>query len=387
MAVPQYAIVFEAERLRRERDELVGELRVFCKLPGAKTVNGTLATADFNFSSLRARQDRAKFLSTRARTKEEIDWYALLEEFTQGVFEKEREGAPSVDLRTIERPVPDEILINGLAFPRRHPSILFGDGGSAKSYTALWLAGELVKSGMNVALFDWELCGEDHRDRLERLFGEMMPKIQYVRCEKPLVHEVDRLARIVNEKQIQFAIYDSVAFACDGPPESAETAGKYFRALREINCGSLHVAHNTKGENNDQKPFGSVFWHNGARSIWYVQASERLEGDPTLQVGFHHRKSNLGSKYPTVCYRLEFHPTQTIFVRERTEDNADATAKLSVRQKMVFLLKRGSLTFEEIAEQVDATSETVRKTAQRDRNSFICLTGGRVGLKDVSYAG
>jgi hypothetical protein len=31
--------------------------------------------------------------------------------------------------------------------------------------------GHLDQAGMRVGLFDWELAGEDHRDRLERLFG------------------------------------------------------------------------------------------------------------------------------------------------------------------------------------------------------------------------
>lgn len=380
----QIGIVFEAERLRRERDELIGELRVFCHLPGARTVNGTLATADFNFSSLRARQDRAKFLKERARTNGDIDWYALLEEFVQGVFNTEREGDPAVDLRSVPKPTADEISIHGLAFPRRHPSILFGDGGSAKSYTALWLAGELVRSGMKVALFDWELCGEDHRDRLERLYGEMMPEITYCRCEKPLHHEVDRLQRVVREKQIQFAIYDSVAFACGMAPEMAEAAGKYFMAVREINCGSLHIAHQTKGEMGDQKPFGSVFWFNGARSIWYAQANERLEGDNKLQVGFIHRKNNLGQKHPSVGFRIEFHDRRTIFTPEAIQENADAAAKLSVKQRMFQILKSGSLTFDEIGDQIGASAETVKVTAYRERSRFIVLSGGRVGLVDVT---
>ena len=53
-------IVFDLDRVRRERNELVGELSVSCGLPGSQTVgaNESLAIADFNLSSLRARQDR-----------------------------------------------------------------------------------------------------------------------------------------------------------------------------------------------------------------------------------------------------------------------------------------------------------------------------------------
>src|SRR5262249_41538434 len=161
---------------------------------------GMLSSADLNFSSLRARQDRAKFLKDRANTNGAVDWFALVEEFCQNVFEAERTGDPAVDLRMLPRPERgDDIRIEGLVFPRRHPSILFGDGGAAKSYTALYIAGVLAQRGLNVALFDWELCGEDHRDRLERLFGPDMPAILYARCERPLVSETDRLRRIVRQ--------------------------------------------------------------------------------------------------------------------------------------------------------------------------------------------
>ena len=31
----------------------------------------------------------------------------------------------------------------------------------------------------------------------------------------------------------------------------------YFRAVRQLGIGSLHVAHIRQGDNNDQRPFGS----------------------------------------------------------------------------------------------------------------------------------
>src|SRR5688572_10760053 len=266
LEMPGYATVFEADRLRRDRHELIGELTVRCGLPGARAINGILSTADFNFSSARARQDRAKLLKDRAHTNGEPDWQGLLEEFCQRVFEAERTGDPAIDLRELSRPAPDdEYRVDGLIFPKRHATILFGDGGSAKSYTALHLAGRLSQTGVVVGFFDWELGGEEHRDPLERLFGSSMPRILYVRCERPLSSEVDRICRIVREHRIQYGIYDSVTFASDGPPEAAEVAGRYFRAVREIGCGSLHIAHVNRSEENDKKPFGSAFWHNGAR--------------------------------------------------------------------------------------------------------------------------
>src|SRR5262245_32488918 len=299
--VPTCGVIFEADRLRRDHNELIGELTVRCDLPGAQSVNGCLNIADFNFSSLRARQDRARLLRERAQTNGTVDWFGLLEDFCQRVHQAEREGNPAIDLRTVARPERDDINIEGFVFPRRHVSIVFGDGGAAKSYTGLYIAGNLALRGLKIGLFDWELCGEDHRERLERLFGSDMPQIFYCRCERPLTAETDRLRRIVREHQIDYAMYDSVAFACDGPPEAAEVAGRYFRAVREIGCGSLHIAHVNKSEENDRKPFGSSFWHNGARSTWFVQGVASGE-DSTLRLGFYNRKANLGPLQPALSF-------------------------------------------------------------------------------------
>ena len=71
---PTSGIMFDVNHLRRDRHELIGELTVTCTLPGAKTVNGEiLSTGDFNFSSIRARQDRAKLLAMRAHTNGQFD--------------------------------------------------------------------------------------------------------------------------------------------------------------------------------------------------------------------------------------------------------------------------------------------------------------------------
>jgi hypothetical protein len=76
LSLPQIGVVFEVDRLRRERNELVGELCVRCVLPGARTVDGSLSIADLNLSSARARSERARLLAERANGRD-LDWIAL----------------------------------------------------------------------------------------------------------------------------------------------------------------------------------------------------------------------------------------------------------------------------------------------------------------------
>lgn len=381
LSLDEYAAEIEVDRLRRSSSgELIGELFVRCALPGVQSFDGTMSAADFNLSSARARAERGRLLEKKSENLS-IIWESHLEELCQRVIFAERKGKPAVDLRTLPRPAPDDsIKIEGLVFPRRHPSIIFGDGGTAKSYLALFIIGTLAQQGMRVGLFDWELDEDDHRDRLERLFGEDMPEIYYARCGKPLMYETDRLARIVADERLEFVGYDSIAFACAGPPESAESAGQYFRAVRQIGIGGLHIAHITKSDGGDQKPFGSVFWHNGARATYFVQLSNESPDGRTISIGLFNRKANLGKLQQPTGFDIEFAPEGTYFTRSNPADNPDLAETMSLSHRMRHLLRSGSLPFDEIAETLGAKPETIKRTVRRGKKMFTVIEGGKVGL-------
>src|SRR5262249_8924880 len=97
VTLPGFDTTLEADRLRRDRGELIGELSVRCGLPGGIAVNGYLSVADFNFSSTRARTERAKLLKERAKTNGQPDWLSALEDLCQRVIQAERTGDPPVD--------------------------------------------------------------------------------------------------------------------------------------------------------------------------------------------------------------------------------------------------------------------------------------------------
>lgn len=233
LAVPDIGVTLEIDRLRCEHHELIGELCARCDLPGARTVDGSLSIADLNVSSARARTDRAKLLAARANAGD-LDWAGLVEEFCQRVLQADRAGQPAVLLGKPDPSYREDSMIDvdGLVLPRYHPSILFGDGGTCKSYIALRVLSKLAEREIPVLYLDWEFDRQEHEYRLGQLFPDGRPAIWYVRCERALIHEVDRLRRIVRENNIQFAVYDSAAYACSGPPESAEVAGYYFRGVR-----------------------------------------------------------------------------------------------------------------------------------------------------------
>jgi len=365
-----YELQFAADRLRWDRDELFGQLSIACGLVGARTFDGSVSVGTFNFSSTRARRDRAKELAERVRASK-IDFVGMLEEVCQRILEAERRGEPALILRDVPIPDPDdEYNVDEFRFPKRHGTIVFGDGGTAKSYHALYTGGVLAQRGLRVALLDWELDAGAHRQRLERLFGAAMPDVRYVRCDRPLVYEIDRLRKIVRDERLDFAVFDSIGYACPGPPESAEHAMSYFRAVRQLAIGSLHVAHVRQGENNDQRPFGSTFWHASARSTWFIKLAATAPDGRQLTIGLFNRKANLSALRPAVGFEVTFETDRTVFSRVAVADVTELAESLPLWQRMKSALTRGPLTLARLADELGANVDTLDRTVRRKSGMF-----------------
>lgn len=363
-------IMLDIDRLRRAGHELIGELGVACDLPGARTVDGYLSIADLNLSSATARGTRAKLLAERSQAPD-IDWPGFVEELCQRTIAAERSGAPATPLHTFERSTADAMYdVDGWPWPRAHPMITFADGGGLKSYLALYGAGVLSRCGVRVGYADWELSGGDHRDRLERLFGPDMPTIHYFRCDRPLVDEADRLRREVHRLDLEYLVCDSAGFGTAGPPEAAEHALAYFRAVRQIGVGSHHLAHINRSENSDQKPFGSSFWHNSARATWFAKVAATSANGQRLTVGLFNRKSNLTRLHPAVGFQFTFDNERTMVERVNLADVEDLAGQLPLWQRVAHLLKNGDgqpRTIAEIAEALNAKPDTVKKATSPGR--------------------
>lgn len=388
--LPTLGIGFDVHRLRRDRHELIGEVTVHCRLAGARVVKGTdiISSAAMNWSSHRARQERAGYLRSRSNAPD-VDWQGLLEECAIRVLDAEHAGTPVVSIRDIpEREYEPTVTIAGIPWLLQHPQIIFADGGSLKSYLALYVLGQLSIRGYRVLLVDWELDGMDHRTRLRRLFDGDLPDVHYLRADRPIGDLTEHVRAIVQRERIDFTVYDSIGVAVGGAPESAELANAYFRSLRRIGGGSLSLAHITKnGEHADQRPFGSTFYHNGARATWHLRAVDQDGDAPTIAV--HNRKANMGRLHPAVGLTFRFAPDRGPIRIEGADlaDHADLAARLPLWQRMRDLLRRGAKTTGEIAEALDVDPAAVRQTLGRRRLMFTRTSGdgemARIGLVDL----
>lgn len=380
-------IEIEVDGMRRVSGALKGEVIVRTNLRGADTNDGVLSAEDLNLSSSRARSSFGKHLAERSKVSD-FDWIGLVEDFCVRVLAAEKSGEPSVILSDVPKPKPDSgLAVGDLKLLSRQATIIFGDGGTAKSYLALYVAGRLAQDGATVAFFDWELDAPDHRDRLERLFGLPMPRIHYARCSRALVYEADRLRRIVREQKIEFAVFDSIAFACDGPPESAEVAGRYFQALRQLGTiGSVHLAHVTKAlEGADQRPFGSTFWHNGARATWNVKLDDSDTDQGIVKLALHNRKANLGPRQRSIGFELEFGTERTFIDPINPGNVPELAVGLTLQERLIGCLQAGPKSRDWIAAALDDVKEdSLRKTINRARKkgTVIEFQDGKIALQE-----
>ena len=379
--VPECLSAFDLERLYRDRNETWGELVVSCRMAGARTFNGNLFSGNINLSSPWRRRDVVTHLKDRANTKgNDPDWGAFLDELSARVIAAERAGEPPQLLSTFDRPKPDDMFdLEGIVLPRRHASIVFGDGGTFKSYLALFIGGCLAQQGVKVLFADWELDAPDHRERLQQLFGSELPQVYYRRYQRPLIDEAEGIRRFIEQTGVEYVICDSVGFAANGAPESAEAATTYFQAVRQFGAGvgSLHLAHVTKPKEDaadPTKPFGSVFWHNSARSTWFVKRTTDTSDGDTFSLALIHRKANLGSLRPPVGLQITFEHDRANLRRIDIAEVEEFARGLPVPLRVRQALKGGARTVAELVEEVGGRRDTIEKESE----ALIGLAGAGV---------
>jgi hypothetical protein len=265
------------------------------------------------------------------------------------------------------------------------PTIWYGNGGDGKSYMAL-AAGLSIHTGqallgieptqrLRVALLDWEADAWTHHQRMRALTPDVdLPDLLYVACHGlPLSAQVDRLKAVIDKHQIGFVIVDSVALACDGPPEESGAAMDFFNALHRLQVGSLLIAHvNRSGDPG--RPFGSAFWHNMARLTWHFRKGQ-LAAD-ALIVTLTNHKNNTGPQAKPLSFRLDFTGGQTTISPVGAVAHCD-DEPATLRGRLINALRGGALTYDELAERLDAPADTIRRTVARQTSIFTVLKNQR----------
>ena len=140
--------------------------------------------------------------------------------------------------------------------------------------------------------------------------------------------------------------------------------------------GSLHIAHFNKSDTGDQKPFGSSFWHNGARATWNVKTADQAPGAGELSIGLYNRKVNTGPLRAAVGFHIAFGDSRTTIARVDPRDVEELAVSLPLWQRVASELRAGPQTYAQLAESLgDAKVDSIVKATKRKGNVFTKVAG------------
>jgi hypothetical protein len=310
----------------------------------------------------------------------DIPWNDILTQLTEKMLDIARRGEPVIEIWPHE---DDTLSPSYLVEPFlyiNHPTVVFGDYGSCKSLFALVIIyiaqlpysdntfGMIPRKVPTRCLYlDYEDDQNSFRKRwscLDRGFGRGDMPITYKRMTTPLADSVEQVKRAVDKCEAELLIVDSLGPAARGNLNDPEPAIRYHAALREIGITSLTLAHCAKESLSKKRTiFGSVFFTNLARSVWECKAEQESGGNETF-VSLKQTKANLSKLHPTLGYKFTFSESSIELSKvDLLETNLSGQLPLTLR--ILNLLKSEPLTAREIAEELDAATESVGVTLNR----------------------
>lgn len=379
---PSGLIHFDFEAIEKRRHSFETELTI--------SLNGTGADSY---------SQRINLLSSSARTEMRRDldelygktwgWTAILNRAIQQVRTAYASVDHALDAATMEVVPGQELFLVDSLLPFNSPTIMFGDGGSFKTYIAISLALHCAIGRdwfgattpcLPVIYVDYEGTPQSFALRKSRLLAGMgIPELPYESLYywpgrgMPLRDHVEALHRKIHDTGAVLVIVDTVGTACGGKPEDAEVALDYFRAVARLGVTTLNLAHITK-KGEDQYPFGSVFWHNEARRTWYINRVQEEEL-PDLDIGLYCRKVNDGPKPRPQALSVHFKdPYGAVSIsRARFSDIPELQGKLPPHIQIESVLTE-AMTEAMIAEATNLSVSTVNRTLKGHPRLFL-VTG------------
>jgi hypothetical protein len=369
---PDYPVHVYMSRLHESRDRLNAETMI-------TYTNGTsrpaiLKQQTWNLLAGRTQVQLAKELALRIN---EVPWESLLEQACQLTIRTFRLGEPVVSLEPCEQDAPSQFLLNPLLYVA-NPTVIYGPGGSMKSYFALY-CGMLLASGVSanglyhsgdsrkVLYLDYEMTAPDLRGRTKWLRAgdaRLTSTPDYRRCFRPLADEVTELRKVIIEGAYEVLIVDSLSLAAGGAElEKAEAPQRFNAALRTLAVTSLLIGHTPKDRESvpeERTLYGNVFFRNLARSVWEVRK------DGTV-LGLFHRKNNLGPELPAFGLHLGIDNDLGLCTWDHAElsDEPELRKALSVPAQLSCLLKQQAYTTNQLLELVEGKADTIRRNLQR----------------------
>jgi hypothetical protein len=360
---------------------------------------GHIHQSRINLTSTQGKNGLIKVLRT---ANEAIDWDSIVETFCKATLEMHREGEPFQFIGN--RPLSGGVKYRLWPIcPEGMPAIVFGEGGTGKSFVAL-LAAILVQSGNstiglhpaqgNVLYLDYETSAETQNERVKAICaGLEIPEqmIGYRYCYHPLAEDVETLQEMCGSKGIQFLIVDSLGAACGGDPSDPDLAIRMFNAMRQLHVSSLlidHVAKNTM-QGQSVSPYGSVYKTNLARSVWHIKPTERTEANHT-HVALYHKKVNFGPLRDALGFDLMFQNddheqlTAVRFNSFAVKNDPELMKNLPIRKQIMACLEGRRMNLADLCVELDTTPHLLSPRLSELKKSKVLGSWGELwGILDL----
>jgi DNA-binding transcriptional ArsR family regulator len=288
-------------------------------------------------------------------------------------------------------PEPRGYVIGGLV-PEAHTTVIYGDGGVAKSTLVLsasltvangghsWL-GHPVEGGP-VLYLDFELDAQEQNRRVKQLAraeGLSGPpdSLLYMGALGYKARAAFEAAlESCKESGARLMILDSLGLALHGDAEAArDVIGFYQNVLEPFRAQGITVVivdHQSKPQAGQRyqskRAFGSVFKGNLARSVIQVEPRDRWENKLSLRM--RQVKHNFGPLADPFGVELSF--TEEVVTVERAELEPSAMAEeqtLNAEDRVVYALRDGPSYPGEVAEATGLAQSSVKVTLSKLRKA------------------
>jgi DNA-binding transcriptional ArsR family regulator len=352
----------------------------------------------YNFSSPLAQSKTRTEMSTRY--KEKTDWKALLEQLSALTAQELDKGEPAHEVWTVDETKSPEYKLYPLLF-KDEINLLFAQGGSGKSTVSHLIVAcismgwkdnplYLVPQRGKVLFCDWESSRDTTSNNIKRITrGHNLPDFgfHYQKFDDALIDVADKIYETVMDNGIDTIIIDSVSGATAGDKNDSNVATPFFNVMRKFNCTVLLIDHISKDQFGKRKgasgPTGSVTYWNRPRSIWELVQTQDPKANQ-INIALFHRKSNLSRLYDPIGMSINYDDKAqtTVFSSISINSIPQIEIRLPLRKRIINALKRGPMSVEELAAELDDTQSAVRArlNEMRDDSQAMKLDNKKWGL-------
>lgn len=323
----------------------------------------------------------------------EYTWYEVLETVCKITIAHISEGRPAVYLDQVPWG-PLQPRLAPLLY-KRQPTILFGDGGSAKTTLALRMAAAIASGGIflgqqaeksPVLYLDWEADDETMARRLDSIkrgFGcEDQIDVVYKRLYGLLTEQIDMVADLCAQYNVKVVMFDSMGKATANAPDGAAAALSFFDCAESLERDILIIDHVDKAHATPGKPYGSIFKWNSARAVWYAETmGEPREGE--IYILLTQTKTNDLAKHKSIPLRVTFETGYTSLTEQSWQDLPQEARPETMKtwDAIAEALRGEKLTFKKLSEITGIKIETVRKSIERNKSQVgRAIAGGETVL-------